>query len=338
MKKTRWGIVGTGFISGHFAQGLKMLDDAVIQCVASRSIEKAEKFAKTHGAVRAYGSYEAMLDAKDIDVVYIATPHTLHLRDVIMFLEAGFNVLCEKPMGVNAFEAEQMIAAARRNNAFLMEGMWTRFFPAMRQAIRWVREGRIGQVRMIRAGMGFDGSGDRTQWRFKNEHAGGALLDVGIYPLALTFHILGTDPAIITGACNLINGIDEYNAFILKYAEGQLALLCSGIAMKTDKKALIEGEKGRVIIHEEFWRPTKAELVLAGDDPLTFTGESTVFEEKYDSTGFQFEARAVQECLKKGLAESPDMPLEETLKIVQAMDALRELWHLHYPSDNLKQN
>ncbi len=333
MEKTRWGIVGTGYIAERFAQGLQVLDDALIAGVASRSAQKAKSFAKKYGAAAAYGSYESMLEAKDIDVVYIATPHTLHIHDVTMFLDAGFNVLSEKPMGVNARETEQMIAAARKNDVFLMEGMWTRFFPAMRQAVRWVREGRIGQVQLIRAGFGYDGSADRSKWRFQNEHAGGALLDVGIYPLALSFQFLGTNPAEITGACNLVGGIDEYNAFILKYAQGQLALLCSGISMKTDKRALIEGTLGRIVIEGEFWHPDKAELILSGDDPFGYTGRSVVFEEKYESTGFQYEARSVQECLQKGLRESPIMPLEETLKIAQTMDALREAWHIQYPSD-----
>jgi predicted dehydrogenase len=335
MEKTRWGIVGTGNIAGQFAQGLQTLDDAVIAGVASRSISKAKEFSKRYGSLKVYGSYESMLEAKDIDVVYIATPHTLHLKDVTMFLNAGFNVLSEKPMGVNARETQQMIAAARQNNVFLMEGMWTRFFPAVKQAVRWVREGRIGQIQLIRAGFGYDGSADRSQWRFQNEHAGGALLDVGIYPLALSFQFLGTNPSEITGACNLTDGIDETNAFILKYPEGQLALLCSGIAMKTDKKALVEGTLGRVVIHGDFWHPTKAELILSGDDQSDYTGESVVFEEKYEATGFQFEARAVQECLKKGLKESPVLPLNETLKIAQTMDALREMWHLKYPSDDV---
>lgn len=334
MEKTRWGIVGTGYISGRFAQGLQSLDDAVIAGVASRSIEKAEAFAKEYGADRTYGSYEAMLGAKDIDVVYIATPHTHHLHDAVMFLKAGFNVLCEKPMGVNARETKKMISAAKKSNVFLMEGMWTRFFPAMKQAVTWAREGRIGRVRLIRAGFGFDGNSDRAQWRFQNESAGGALLDVGIYPLALSFQFFGPDPAEITGACSLKNGIDEYNAVILKYSEGQLALLCSGIALKTDRKALIEGERGRIIVHDDFWRPSKAELILSGDDKEYYTGERFIFEEKFGSTGFQFEAQAVQECLKKGLKESPDMPLSDTLKIVQAMDTLRKSWQLHYPSDD----
>jgi len=334
MEKTRWGIVGTGYISRLFAQGLKELDDAVIAGVASRSTEKAESFAKEFGAARAYGSYEAMLGAKDIDVVYIATPHTHHLHDAVMFIDAGFNVLCEKPLGVNAREVEKMIATAKKRDVFLMEGMWTRFFPAMKQAAAWVRDGCIGKVRLVHAGFGFDGSGDRNQWRFQNESAGGALLDVGIYPLALSFQFLGSDPSEITGACSLVNGIDEYNAFILKYSEGQLALLCSGIALKTDRKALIEGEIGRVVIHDDFWHPTKAELILSGDEIEYYNGESFVFEEEYGSSGFQFEAQAVQDCLKKGLKESPDMPLKETLKIVQTMDSLRKLWRLHYPSDD----
>lgn len=332
MEKIRWGIVGTGNISNQFVQGLKTLDDVILQAVASRSMDKAQEFADKHDFHTAYGSYSDMLENREIDVVYIGTPHTSHLHDVEMFLDAGFNVLCEKPLGVNASETKRMIGTARRNNVFFMEGMWTRFFPAVQKALEWYRSGKIGRIKIMSAHFGYDGSRNREQWRFKNGDAGGALLDVGIYPLAMAFLFLGSDPSEITGACNLAEGVDEYNAFILKYGADQLAVLSSGISVRINQLASIEGEKGRILIHK-FWLASKAELLINGDDANTPNGPSEVFEEPYQATGFQYEAKAVGDCLRKGLKESPVMPLDETLKIAGAMDSLRKMWGLRYPAD-----
>jgi len=332
MKKVRWGIVATGYISDRFVEGLKYCDGAVIEAVASRSISRADSFASKHDIEKFYGSYEDMLDDKQVDIVYIGTPNTSHVNDVIMFLNAGFNVLCEKPIGVNANEVREMISIAKEKDLFLMEAIWTSFFPAVQKAVEWVKSGKIGEVKTLSASFGYDGSGDRNQWRFKKSAAGGALLDVGIYPLSIAFSIFGTSPNEVLGVCHEENGIDEYNSIILKYNEG-IAGLSSGITVKMSQKVLIEGSKGRVIIHDNWWCASKAELVLTGDDAFSYNGNSEVFEAPYESNGLQFEAQAVHNCLNEGLKESPVMPLDESLKLAATMDKLRGMWGIKYPSD-----
>ncbi|NCC69743.1 MAG: Gfo/Idh/MocA family oxidoreductase, partial [Clostridia bacterium] len=192
MKQVKWGIVGTGNISTQFAQGLQLVEHAQIAAVASRSVNSAIAFAQTFDISKYYGSYEEMAKDAELDIIYIGTPHPLHYENVMLFLEAGFAVVCEKPLGVNAAQTERMIAKAREKNVFFMEGMWTRFFPAFQKALEWVRSGRIGQPKMLQAGFGYDCTSNRNQWRLSHDMAGGALLDVGIYPLALTFAMFGS--------------------------------------------------------------------------------------------------------------------------------------------------
>ncbi|MDP3446826.1 MAG: Gfo/Idh/MocA family oxidoreductase, partial [Eubacteriales bacterium] len=202
MKQVKWGIVGTGNISTQFAQGLQLVEHAQIAAVASRSINSAKAFAQRFDIPKYYGSYEDMAKDPELEIIYIGTPHPQHYDNVMLFLEAGFAVICEKPLGVNAAQTEKMIAKAREKNVFFMEGMWTRFFPAFQKALEWVKSGRIGQPKMLQAAFGYDGSANKEQWRFRHDMAGGALLDVGIYPLALTFAMFGSDPVeVTTSAC-----------------------------------------------------------------------------------------------------------------------------------------
>lgn len=231
MNKTRWGILGTGFISSKFAECLNLLEDAEIVAVASRDLSKAKKFAEEHHIQRYYGSYEQMVLDKDLDIIYIGTPHTSHMKDTLMCLNAGLPVLCEKPLGVNAKQTAAMIEKAREKNVFLMEGMWTRFFPAVKKALEWVRDGRIGTSKTLFSNFGIDTSNNRDQWRFQRSMAGGALLDVGIYPLSMAFAVFGTDPVEINTSCHVENGIDEYSTFSFKYEDGKMAVLGSSLSV-----------------------------------------------------------------------------------------------------------
>jgi len=333
MKKVRWGIIATGNISDQFVDGLKLVPTAEIAAVASRSSERAATFAEKHDIAKGYGSYEDMLVDESIDIIYIGTPHTSHLKDVLMCLNAGFNVLCEKPMGVNAKETALMVDAAREKDLLLMEGMWTRFFPAMKKVMAWIDSGKIGEIKMLTASFGWDGSSNRQQWRFSNEAAGGALLDVGIYPLALAFSVFGTEPEEIVGLCKNVEGVDEANSFIMKYSDGQMAVLSSAITAKLGNALSIEGELGQIVIRDEWWCASKCELMLDGDDFFAYSGEHTVFDAPYGSTGFQFEAEAACDYIVRGLKESPLITLDESIRFAQTMDKLREMWKIKYPAD-----
>ena len=333
MKQVKWGIVGTGNISTQFAQGLQLVKHAQIAAVASRSIDSAKAFAQKFDIPKSYGSYEDMAKDAELDIIYIGTPHPQHYDNVMLFLEAGFAVICEKPLGVNAAQTEKMIALARKKNVFFMEGMWTRFFPAFKQALEWVQSGRIGQPKIIHAVFGYDGSSNKEQWRFQHDMAGGALLDVGIYPLALAFAMFGTDPVKVSSSAGIKNGVDEYNTFTFEYSDGRIAILTDGIGIKLNNSVFIGGAKGSVLLGDGWWHPDRAEFAPRGDTDVGISQDRDVFEQPYPSSGFQFEAQAVQQHYLNGLKEAPEMTLDETLKIARMMDKLRKEWALVYKED-----
>ena len=333
MKQVKWGIVGTGNISTQFAQGLQQVEHAQIAAVASRNLDSAKAFAAQFEIPACYGSYADMAKDASLDIIYIGTPHPQHYENVMLFLEAGFAVVCEKPLGVNAEQTEKMIAKAREKNVFFLEGMWTRFFPAFQQALEWVRSGRIGQPQMLHAVFGYDGSSNREQWRFQHSMAGGALLDVGIYPLAMTFAMFGSDPVKMSSSAYIENGVDEYNTFTLEYADGRIAVLSDGIGIALNNGVFIGGTKGSVRLGESWWHPNRAELVPQEASGAAGSPKREVFEAPYPSSGFQFEARAVQRHFLAGLKEAPEMPLDETLKIARMLDAIRGQWPLSYKED-----
>lgn len=333
MKQVKWGIVGTGNISTQFAQGLQFVDHAQIAAVASRSFEGAKAFAQKFDIPKYYSSYEDMAKDKELEIIYIGTPHPQHYENVMLFLEAGFAVVCEKPLGVNAAQTEKMIAKAREKNVFFLEGMWTRFFPAFKQAVEWVHSGRIGQPKLIQAVFGYDDSGDKKQWRFQHDMAGGALLDVGIYPLAMTFAMFGSDPAKVSTAACIENGVDEYNTFTFEYSDGRIAVLSDGIGIKLDNSVFIGGTKGSVLLGEGWWHPDRVEFAPWGDADTGISQDRDVFHQPYPSSGFQYEAEAVQRYFLDGRKEAPEMPLDETLKIARMLDTIRKKWPLLYRED-----
>ena len=336
MKKTKWGIVGTGYISNRFADGLKHVDGALIHAVASRHIGTAKAFADSLGIAKSYGSYEEMAKDDDIDIVYIGTPNTVHLENALMYMEAGRAVLCDKPLGSNTAEVKTMIKKAREKDVFFMEGMWTRFFPAVKKALEWLRSGRIGTPKALFANFGIDASADRNQWRFQKSMAGGALMDVGIYPLAMAFAAFGSDYASLSGSAIVNNGVDEVNSFTLQYPDGKIAVLGSALAAKLDNKVVISGSDGCVVIGEgyDWWRSNRAELKLSGDDIFDCNGGRELFEMPYPSFGFQYEAAAVQSYVAQGLKEAPEIMLDESVRLAETMEALRNMWGVEYDADN----
>jgi dihydrodiol dehydrogenase / D-xylose 1-dehydrogenase (NADP) len=335
MKHVKWGIVGTGYISNQFVQGLQLVENAQIYAVASRSVSSAMAFAQKHGAPKYYGSYEEMANDDELDIIYIGTPHSKHYENVMMFLKAGFAVICEKPLGVNAAQTQKMIDKAREKNVFLMEGMWTRFFPAIQQVQQWISSGRIGQPRMIHAEFGYDDSANKQQWLFQHDMAGGALLDVGIYPLAMAFAIFGSDPVHVTTSAHIVNGVDEYNTFTLEYADDCIAVLSSGIGLKMGNRVFIGGNEGSVQLGEGWWHADRAEYASFGEVDIGISSNHEVFSQPFPGTGFQYEATAVQQHILNGLKEAPEMPLDETLKIASMMDRIRKEWKLVYKEDEV---
>ncbi|MEO7717846.1 MAG: Gfo/Idh/MocA family oxidoreductase [Capsulimonas sp.] len=324
--KFRWGIIGLGSIANQFATGLQSVPDAELTAVASRTQDKADAFGEKHGAAKRYGSYQELAADPDVDAVYIATPHPMHAEDSILCLESGKAVLTEKPFTVNAAQARATIEAARANNVFLMEAMWTRFFPVMAKVRELIAAEAIGDLRIVQADFGFRAGVNPESRLFNAALGGGALLDVGSYCLSLASMLLGA-PEQITGVAEIgETGIDEQNGILLRCAEGRIALLSSAVRTNTPQEATLIGTAGRIHIPSPWWKPSK--LVLTRDGQETET-----LDLPYTGNGYNYQAVEVAECVRAGKTESSVMPQDESLRIMETMDALRSQWGLTYPME-----
>lgn len=322
--KIRWGILGTGHIANTFATAIASLDDAVVQAVGSRSQESADKFGDAYGIPNRHATYEALAADPEVDAVYIATLNSLHQNNTILCLEAGKAVLCEKPFTINRAQAEAVIAVARKEKRFLMEAMWTRFMPALRQAMEWIDEGLIGEVRMVQANFGFRYDAAPL---FDPELGGGSLLDVGIYPITLAHMAFRQAPTQIRSLPFLgRNGVDEQAAYILGFDGGGLALLGSAIQTKSPYDGYIMGTDGMIVIHDSFWNASKVSLERPEQETITK-------EFPLHCNGYEYEAMEVHRCLREGKLESDIMPLQTTLDILEVMDSIRLQWGLRYPME-----
>jgi predicted dehydrogenase len=322
----RWGILSTGNITKQFARGLAALPDAQLLAVGSRSRESANAFGDMFGVERRYASYEELASDPDIDAIYIGTPHPFHKENSLLCLSHGKAVLCEKPFAINAQQAQEVISYARQKRVFLMEAMWTRFMPIMVRLRELLAEGVIGEVRMINADFGFRARPNPEHRLFNPALGGGALLDVGIYPLSLASMILG-QPDRITSMAHLgETGVDENDAIILGYPGGALAVLTTAIRTLTPMEVVLNGTDGRITIHSRWWCPNRMTVEIYGK-------EKTEIEMPYAGNGYNYEAAEVARCLRAGLLESSVMPLDETLALMQTMDKIRAQWGLTYPME-----
>jgi dihydrodiol dehydrogenase / D-xylose 1-dehydrogenase (NADP) len=320
--KFSWGVLGAGNIAQRFTTDLRHLPDAQLLAVGSRSLDKAQSFARRQGGQRAYGGYDELLRDKDIDAVYVATPHNFHREHVLMALEHGKAVLCEKPMEINAARVRDMVEAARARDLFLMEAMWTRFLPVISGVRQWIKLGLIGDIRLISANFGF-----RTQWnpegRLLNPNlAGGATLDVGVYVVSLAHMLLGAPSSIQANADIIETGVDGLTCMTLAYPSGAMAQLSCAIRANISDGARIYGSKGHIDL-PAFWHATRATLQVAGEEPETITGEA----------GYHYEAAEVADCVRAGLKESPIMPLDESVAIAESLEEVRRQIGLRYPME-----
>jgi dihydrodiol dehydrogenase / D-xylose 1-dehydrogenase (NADP) len=325
MERTiRWGILAPGAIAHSFARGLAAANNAKLLAVGSRSKERAAAFASEHSVTRSYGSYKDLVHDEEIDVIYIANPHNYHKDAAILCLQHDKPVLCEKPFTVNAREAREVVAVARKRNIFIMEAMWTRFLPAMQKVREWIDGGRIGEVRMIDATFSF-----RAQWdpdgRLLNPAlAGGALLDVGVYVASFAYWVTRRDPVEITSQAHIgETGVDEQATLLFKYDDGTLAKLACGVRTDTPHTAAVYGTDGWIELPARFWNGTRA-ILRSGN-------ETEEFEQPHRVNGYEYEADEVGECLRSGRPESSVMPLDETVRIIETLDRVRGQWGMMYP-------
>lgn len=323
--KVRWGILGPGNIANRFAEGIRAVPDAELLAVASRDIARANAFADRWSVARRYGSYDDLVADADVDAVYVSTPHPFHAPCSLLAIKAGKAVLCEKPFTVNAHEAREVVEAAREKGVFVMEAMWTRFFPLMRRLRDMAAAGEMGEVLMVQADFGFRAGFNPEGRLFNPALAGGGLLDVGVYPLSLAVMLLGV-PNRVSGLARLgETGVDELAAFTLGFPSGGLASLTTGVRVSTPHEAFICATEGSAHIPAPWWVPEKMTVRV---------GRRTVeYSEPKLASGFEYEIAEASRCIREGLRESPVLPLDETVAIVDVMDQLRAIWGVRYPME-----
>ncbi|MEI6915146.1 MAG: Gfo/Idh/MocA family oxidoreductase [Armatimonadota bacterium] len=320
----RWGILGPGNIARKMAAALSSLPEAQLTAVGSRDIQKAEAFGNDFNIPNRYGSYEELAADPNVDIIYVATPHTFHKDNTLLALNGGKAVLCEKPFAVNAKDAREMVKTARAKNLFLMEAMWSRFLPNLQTCRQALEAGKIGKIRMLQAHFGFRAGWD-TEGRLLNPKlAGGGLLDVGVYTLSFASRILGTPTQISSLAHIGKTGVDEQCAVLLGYKGGELAILSSAVRTTTPHEAIIMGEDGMIRM-PNFWNGSTV-IVRSGE-------EEEIIESKIEGNGFEYQAQECMNCIKAGKTESSVLPLDETLSIMTTMDEIRGQWGLKYPME-----
>jgi predicted dehydrogenase len=326
-QSVRWGILGTGKIARAFAAGLRDAPGAILQAVASRSSGSADAFGREFDIERRHASYQALADDPQIDVVYIATPHSMHAENAIMCLEAGKHVLCEKPFTMNRREAEQVIALARRNSRFLLEAMWSRFLPGIAEARRIVAGGEIGKVRQVQSDFSFVGDFGPEHRLYNPGLGGGALLDIGIYPLSISTFFLGPVDAVQSIADIGATGVDEQTAFSMRHRGGGLSSCVCSTRVAGPVEMTISGELGYLRLHTGFHLGASLTITLAD-------GSTRSQQCPFIGNAYAHEAIEVMRCLRAGLIESPFMTHDETLAQMAVLDTIRAQIGVAYPADH----
>jgi predicted dehydrogenase len=326
MGNTRWGIIGTGKIAKEFAAALHDTPGAVLAGVASRSSASAEAFAQEHGVAQAYGSYQALVDSPDIDLVYIATPHTEHAANALMALDAGKGVLCEKPFTMNHAEAGQVVEKARAKNLFLMEAMWSRFMPALAEVQRIIASAEIGRVNQVTADFGFTAAFDPAHRLFNRELGGGALLDLGIYPLSIAAALLGPVTSVTAQAEIGATGVDLTTGFILRHEGGGVSACACSLTAHTPVELTVSGPGGFIRMNSRFHHPESITVTRAD-------GVARTIATPFLGNGYVHEVIEAQRCWQAGMMESPGMTHADTLALMKVLDTIRAQIGLAYAAD-----
>lgn len=328
-QSVRWGILATGGIAAAFTADLVDLPDAEVVAVASRTEESAKVFAERFGIPRAYVGWDALAQDADIDVVYVATPHSAHRVAAGLCLEAGQNVLCEKAFTLNAPEAEELVALAKARGSFLMEAMWMYCNPLIRRLKGLVDDGAIGEVRTVQADFGLAGPFPASHRLRDPAQGGGALLDLGVYPVSFAHLLLG-EPSDLTAKAVLSDeGVDLQTGALLSYESGALASVHCSLTGGTATVASVTGSEGRIDIPNGFFHPDRFVLHRDGRDPEEFAADPA----DGPRGSLKHEAREVMRALRAGETESPLVPLDGTLAVMRTLDAIRDRVGVRYPSE-----
>jgi predicted dehydrogenase len=327
MNKIRWGILGTGTIAHKFASDLKRVENAQLVAVGSRSLQSAEVFCREFDIPLRFGSYEELAACDRIDIIYIATPNNLHHPNTLLCLNHGKAVLCEKPFALNANQALEMIALARRKNIFLMDALWTKFLPHYQKMLEMVKSGELGKIKMVRANFGFQANAEPDSRLLNPELGGGSLMDIGIYNVFTALDILGEPDEISVSINATEQGIDEQCALVFKYNNGAMAGLFSSISANVETEVEICGTLGRLKLTAPFYGSTSV-LEHEAD------GKKIVIPtEKEEGLGYQYEARHATGCLLEGSAESTVVPHDYSILLMQTLDKIRDLAGIVFPEE-----
>ncbi len=319
---TRWGILATGTIAHTFAQTIKAMDgEAQLYAVASRRHESARQFAQEFDIPVFYDSYEALANDPNVDIVYVATPHSRHFEDMEMLIRAGKPILCEKSFTTDAQQAEKIFRFAREKGVFIMEGFWTKFLPVYREVEKILSEGTIGEIRTVTAQYGY--KTPRQERKFEAALAGGTLLDIGVYAVGFACMALGYSFGDVLSQLVMNEaGTDATDAVILRRGNAVAQLTCI-IGAEMPTHAAIYGTKGRIDI-PDFKNPQKATLFVDGQEPVEI-------RRPFEINGFEYEIRAAMECLREGKTQCPMMNAEHTVPVMRIMDEVRRQNGLRFP-------
>ncbi len=323
-KQYSWGIIGPGSIAHKFASDLKLLPNARLYAVGSRSIERAASFAKKYGATKAYGSYEELAADPEVDIVYIASRHIGHYPDSILCLQNRKAVLVEKPIAMNSSQCQKMIAMAGRNNVFLMEALWTRFIPSFLKCIELIESGVIGDITLIHADFCIKPHYDIDGRLFNPMFGGGALLDIGLYPVFLALTLAGKPIGVKAQATFTETHVDQNCSMLLKHEKDILSVLYCSLINTGRTEALIHGSEGKIRMNTMWHIPTSLDLFVDDKKPVHYA-----FDEP--GNGYQYEAAEVMRCLDEGLTESPAFSWQHSIDLISTLDTIRKEAKINYP-------
>lgn len=325
-KSINWGILGTGRIAKKFAADLKLVANANLIAVGSRNKESADSFAKQFDITFSHESYESLMENKEVDVIYIATPHVFHYENTLLCLKYKKAVLCEKPFAMNKRQVVEMIETARAQDVFLMEALWTKFLPHYKKIMELIANETIGKVISVQANFGFKLEPSSASRLSDASLGGGTLLDIGIYNIFLALSIFGKPDDIKAVAKLSANGIDEQCSILFSYRNGATAQLFSTFNATIPVEANIFGTNGNIKLTNRFYEPSSI-VQLSTDGKNGYIDQSV---EKESGVGYFFEATHVTECLLQNRKESSVMRFEDSLLLVETIDRIRELIGLKY--------
>lgn len=319
------GIMGAGHIAGTLAETMRQMPEAECYAVAARELGRAEDFCKKYGFTKAYGSYEEMLSDEQVELVYVATPHSHHYEHMKLCIMHGKPALCEKAFTMNSIQAKEIAKLAQEKGVYVTEAIWTRYMPSRQIINEAIASGLLGQVSMLTANLSYDI--DAKERIIRPELAGGALLDVGVYALNFALMHFGNEIVKIeSSVMKTQTGVDGMETITLSYQDGRMASLTAGIYGRSDRRGIVYGEKGYLVV-ENINNPQAVRIYDANDKLVK------EYEVPEQISGYEYEIRECIEQIQKGATESLSMPLQTSIEVMEMMDGLRKQWGIRYPGE-----